>query len=77
MRDLISSEVWADKFLFKLSSISTLFFFKNFCSHIHGYFFPNNQMKKAPPTNPVTIPMGISSGAIIVRAAISAGMNVL
>ena len=39
---------------------------------MNSYFFPNNQIKKAPPTNPVTMPMGISSGAIIVRAAISA-----
>ena len=39
---------------------------------LKNYFFPNSQIKKAPPTNPVTIPMGISSGAIKVQAAISA-----
>lgn len=33
---------------------------------------PKSQTKNAPPTRPVTIPMGMSSGAMIVRAAISA-----
>ena len=32
----------------------------------------NNHTKNVPPANPVTIPMGISSGAITVRATISA-----
>ena len=32
----------------------------------------SNQIKKIPPIMPVTIPMGMSSGAMIVRAAISA-----
>ena len=36
------------------------------------YFLLKSHTKKIPPTNPVTIPIGISSGGIIVRAAISA-----
>jgi len=44
-----------------------------FTAFLHGVFRrPRSQTKNMPPTNPVTMPMGMSSGAITVRAAMSA-----